>query len=112
MRDWTHFFKAILGENVDEHIAYFQAKLDQEPDEQDKPYLAFELVTLLTKIDRLNEAVEVGKQHLRTLNDPNGFSFLKLCQQAGQTEAWREAARENDDAVGFLAAVVHETSAG
>ncbi|WP_166819738.1 hypothetical protein [Thalassoroseus pseudoceratinae] len=107
-----HFFKAILGENVDEHIAYFQAKLDQEPDEQDKPYLAYELVTLLTKIDRLDDAVEVGKKHLRSLNDPNGFSFLKLCQQAGQTDAWREAARDNDDAVGFLAAVVHETSAG
>jgi hypothetical protein len=101
----VHYFRAMLGENVDEHVAYFQAKLDAEPDEQDKPYLAYELVLLLRKIGRPGEAVDVAERHLKHVNDPNGFSFRKLCDEAGRVETWREAAREGDDLVGYAAAL-------
>jgi prepilin-type N-terminal cleavage/methylation domain-containing protein len=106
----VHYFRALLGESPDEQVAYFRGKLDAEPDEQDKPYLAFELVTLLIKMGRRAEAVDVAGRHLKHVNDPNGFSFPQLCLEAGRVEAWRDAAKEQGDPVGYAAALAQQAA--
>jgi hypothetical protein len=104
----VHYFRALLGEDPAEQVAYFRGKLEAEPDEQDQPYLAFELVTLLIKMGRRTEAVDVAGRYLKHVNDPNGFSFPQLCLEAGRVEAWREAAREQGDPVGYAAALAQQ----
>ncbi len=106
-----HFFKVLAGENVEEHLQYFRDRLEAEPDEDDKPYLAIVLVDLLIRLDRLSEAVDAATPYLCRVNDlsPHGFSYVRLCQDAGRYDAWKAACRESEDAVGYAAAVIQES---
>lgn len=108
-----HFFKVLAGENVDEHLQYFRDRIEAEPDEEDKPYLAIVLVDLLIRLDRLNEAVDAATPYLCQVNDlsENGFSYPRLCQQAGRYEAWQSACEQTGDYVGYAAAVIQASNA-
>lgn len=107
-----HFFKVLAGENVDEHLQYFRDRLEAEPDEEDKPYFAIVLVDLLIRLDRLDEAVDAATPYLCQVNDlsDNGFSYTRLCQQAGRYEAWQSACQQAGDYVGYAAAVIQESN--
>lgn len=104
-----HFFEILLGEKVDEGVAYFQQKLDQDPDEQDQQMIAYVLVDVLVRSGRAEQALNVAEKHLRFL-DEQSFSFAELCVQVGRPEAWREAAKEKGDLVGFTAALLSAKS--
>ena len=101
----VQFFNVLLGRNVDDAIAYFQHKLDAEPDDEDKQMIAYVIVDLLLKADRLEQAHEVATEHLRFL-DEQTFSYPELCQKAGKPDAWASAAKDKGDLVGFAAATV------
>ena len=103
-----HFFKVLAGENVEEHLQYFRDRLEAEPDEEDKPYLAIVLVDLLMRLERLDEAVDAATPYLCQVNDlsQNGFSYARLCQQAGRYDAWQSACEQAGDYVGYAAAVI------
>jgi hypothetical protein len=107
-----HFFKVLAGDNADEHLQYFRDRLEAEPDEEDKPYLAIVLVDLLMRLKRLNEAVDAATPYLCQVNDlsQNGFSYARLCQQAGRYEAWQAACEQAGDYVGYAAAVIQESA--
>ena len=49
-------------------------------------------------------------EHLRDLDDPQGFSFVALCHQAGAFEKLREAAIEKSDAVSYVSSLLAEQS--
>ena len=100
------FFKAIADDGTDEALAYFLAKIDEEPDEDDKPMIAYVLVDLLIRLDRLPQAMEVASRYLRDLEGADGFSFSKLCEDAGRMDALRDCARDKGDAVTFAAALI------
>ena len=99
------FFNVLLGRNVDDAVGYFQQKLDAEPEDEDKQMIAYVIVDLLLRADRLEQAHDVASQHLRFL-DEQTFSYPELCQQAGKRDAWASAAQEKGDLVGFAAATV------
>ncbi len=101
----VQFFNVLLGRNVDDALAYFQQKLDAEPDDEDKQMIAYVIVDLLLKADRLEQAHEVATEHLRFL-DEQTFSYPELCQKAGKSDAWASAAKDKGDLVGFAAATV------
>ena len=103
-----HFFKVLAGENVDEHLQYFKDRLEAEPDEEDKPYLAIVLVDLLMRLERYEEAVDAATPYLCQVNDlsENGFSYARLCQQAKRHDAWQAACERAGDYVGYAAAVI------
>jgi hypothetical protein len=103
-----HFLNVLLGRNVDEAMAYFQQKLDAEPDEPDQQMIAYVMVDLLVRSDRIDQAMEVASQHLRFLDEPS-FSFAELCAQAGKPEAWAEASKAKGDLVAFTAAIVQSS---
>ena len=99
------FFKVLTGSGVEEGMKYFEQKLEAEPDEPDQQLIAYVMVDLLMKSDRMNAAVELASKHLKFVDD-QVFSFADLCQKAGKTDHWAEAAKESGDLVGYAAALV------
>lgn len=104
------FFRALLDRNRDAALQYFRDQLANEPDEQDKPIKAYVLVDLLTRVGRLDEAVDIASKWLTTLGEEVRFSFAELCVKSGRTDALKAATRANGDIVGYMAAVLNESS--
>jgi len=100
------YFRVLAGDERDEGLRYFRDKIDEEPDDDDKPMIAYVLVDLLLRIDRPKDALEVAADYLQDVEDPNAFSFAKLCEQAGRLDTLRETAIDHDDPVMFAAAMI------
>ena len=100
------FFKVLADQDRDEGLAFFHKKLDSVPDEDDKPMIAYVLVDLLTRIGRLDEAVEPAERYLKNVDESSGFSFTQLCQEAGRIDVLLNTAREKGDLVAFTAALL------
>ncbi len=101
----VQFFRILLGQKVDEAIAFFQQKLDADPDEQDQQMIAYVLVDVLTRTGRVADAMQVAEKHLKFV-DEQSFSFAELCLKAGRSDAWASAAKEKGDLVAFTAALL------
>lgn len=101
----VQFFRILLGQKVDEAVAYFQQKLDADPDEQDQQMIAYVLVDVLTRTGRIDTAMQVAEKHLKFV-DEQSFSFAELCLKAGRSDAWAAAAKEKGDLVAFTAALL------
>jgi len=106
-----NFFKALKGQNRDEAIAYFREKLEQEPDEPDKQLIAYVICDLLIRTEELEKAVELASQYLKDVEDPNGFSYAQLCQDAGKLDLLQKSAEEKGDLVTFTAALIQSSNA-
>ncbi|MCA9024986.1 MAG: hypothetical protein KDA86_07215 [Planctomycetaceae bacterium] len=100
------FFHLLLDKDVDTSLDYFRKKLSDEPDEYDKPLLAYVLVDLLVRAKRLDEAVDVAAEHLTGLGNDVNFSFAELCVEAGRLDRLAEVMRDKNDIVGFTAALL------
>ncbi|MCA8994707.1 MAG: hypothetical protein KDA88_22205 [Planctomycetaceae bacterium] len=104
------FLSVLLDRNRDSALQYFRDKLDQEPDEQDKPVLAYVLVDLLMRCEKLDEAVEVGAKYLSQLGEEVSISFDELCQKAGRLDALQQVRKDQGDLVGFASALLRKSS--
>lgn len=94
-----NFFKVLLGKDQDAALAYFRDKLEREPDEQDKPLLAYVLVDLLSRVDRLNEAVPLATRYLTKIGDDGLASVAELCEEAKAPDALAAVAKEQANPV-------------
>ena len=103
-----HFFNVLLDKNRDEGLQYFRDKLEAEPDEQDKPLLAYVLVDLLIRSDKLDEAVDLSAKYLANLNEDVSISFDELCEKAGRLDVLKKTRREQGDVVGYASACLRE----
>lgn len=99
-----YFLTAILGEDPDEAINYFQQRLQNEPDESDQRLIAFVLLDLAQRIGRAREVLQQTISFVSKMEDPAGFSFTKLCVEMGLTDELEAAATANDDVLGFTIA--------
>jgi hypothetical protein len=99
-----NFLKAVAGIDVDESVSYFISRLHQETDPADKRMIAFVLVDLGQRVDRVNMALDAAAQYISQLEDPNGFSFTAYCVSAGRLDILEAAARENDDVLALVTA--------
>ena len=106
------FLKVLLGRDLETSLQYFRDKLDREPDEQDKPLLAYVLVDLLMRSNQLDEAVDVAARYLANLGEDVSFSFSELCREAGRLDALQQVMRDKGDLVGFTAALLQEEESG
>lgn len=98
----------LTGDAVEEGLAYFRAEAEAADPNEIGTYPAEVLVNLLLRLDRQREALEVAKKYLaavdnRRLTCP---SLAELCQKVGDYRALAEAAREQGDAVHFLAGLL------
>ena len=99
----AHFLRALDGESVDEAVAYFRGKLDEEPDEPDKRLIAYVLSDLLMRCGRAEEAVSLAAEYLAGSGPQTGFSLTEMCQRAGRLDLLAKHAAERGDVVGVLA---------
>ncbi|MFO0967948.1 MAG: hypothetical protein U0793_20505 [Gemmataceae bacterium] len=106
-RDFDMYLAALTGEDVAGSIAHFEGKLAQAK-EEGTTFPAEVLVSLLLRLDRQKQAVQVAKEHLRhvaeaRLSCPN---LIELCQKTGDYQTLAEVAREQGHAVNFLAGLI------
>ena len=101
-----YFLKAVAGIGVDESMQYFIDRLNQEPDAADKRMIAFVLVDLGQRVDRVNIALDAAAPHVSRLEDPAGFSFTTYCVNAKRLDTLQAAARENDDVLAMATALL------
>lgn len=105
-----HFFRVLAGTAADASLAWFRKKLAEQTDDHDRRMTSYVLVDLLRRVERYDDAVHYAAAHLRELEDPQGFSFTALCHEAGAYTELKQAARANNDPVGYVGALLADHS--
>ena len=100
------FLTAIAGEDADAALAWFTKRLQDEPDEPDQQLIAFVLLDLAQRVDRVKEVLVDTLSFVGKMEDPNGFSFSRLCVELGLQDKLEEAATVNDDVLTYAIAVL------
>jgi hypothetical protein len=110
-RDHGVYLAILAGDNVDQGLAHFHKKADDADPESVGTYPAEVLVNLLLRLDRPQEALEVARKHLaRPISHPLSCpSIVELCMRTEDYRALAEVARDQGDAVHFLAGLLGET---
>jgi hypothetical protein len=107
-RDYGFYLAVLAGDQVEEGIAHFRAKAEQADPEQEGTYPAQVLVNLLLRLNRVGEALAVARRFLASsdgqlLTCP---TVGELCQRASDYRTLAEVAREQGDAVHFVAGLI------
>jgi hypothetical protein len=71
--------------------------------------IAFVLVDLGQRVDRVNVALNAAAPFVSKLEDPNGFSFTAYCVSANRLDTLTAAARENDDVLALATALLADS---
>jgi hypothetical protein len=105
--DHAIYLRAVSGEDVEGAITHFRRKVENDAGTAGTAP-AQVLVTLLARLERYQEAIEVWLAHLdgvpaAQLGCP---SLVQLCQMAGDWERLKRLARERGDLLGFAAGAV------
>ncbi|MCR9200239.1 MAG: hypothetical protein NXI04_16515 [Planctomycetaceae bacterium] len=98
------FLNALAGKDVDGGLAYFMKRLQDEPDEPDRQLIAYVLLDLAQRVGRLEQSLKEAAPLVSRMEDPNGFSFAKLCVDTGLTDELAAAAADNDDVLSYAIA--------
>ena len=107
-RDYGVYLAILAGDKVEEGLAHFCRKADEADPETIGTYPAQVLVNLFLRLDRLEEALAVSRRHL-TAMDGRQMScpgIGELCQRAKDYRTMAEVAREQGDAVHFVAGLI------
>ena len=113
--DHGAYLRAVLGQEVEEGLAHFKAKLQvDDPEGPDNTLSAQVLVSLLLKLNRLDEAIDIGAEYLAGLPESSLIcpSVAQLCQRAGVPEKLAGICREQGDLVHYAAAILQTGPAG
>lgn len=102
------FFRAQLGEQVEEAVEHFRGKAEAFSPQEHGTAPAETLVTLLARLGRHDEALEAAVRWLPPGTRTSGFApgLLELSRAAGRYEQVLELCRQRDDLVGFAAALL------
>ena len=100
----SFFLKTIAGEDQDAGIGYFLQRLKDEPDESDQQLISFVLLDLANRVGKAKEVLTETATLVSRMEDPNGFSFTKMCVDMGLQDTLEEAATANDDVLAFTIA--------
>ena len=104
------YLRALLGQEVDNAIAHFEAKLDSSADGlgSDPTMPAQALVNLLVRLGRLDLAINVAAEHLAGLPESalSCPTTAQLCQRAGEPGRLAKIARDHGDLVDFTAGLL------
>lgn len=107
-RDYGIYLDTLAGVDVEKGIAHFRAKLANSDPEEVGTAPAEVLVNLLLRVNRPQEALAIARQYLaavdgRRLACP---TITELCQRANDFQTLADVAREQSDAVHFLAGLL------
>jgi hypothetical protein len=107
-RDYGAYLSILAGDQVEEGLAHFRSKAEQADPETVGTYPAEVLVNLLLRLERPEEALAVARRYLagvdnRRLSCPG---IGELCQKLKDYRTLAEVAREQGDAVHFVAGLI------
>ncbi len=102
------YLSVLTGEDVEGGLAYFREQAEKAEAAGDGTFSAEVLVNLLLRLERPKDALAAARKHLakadgRRLTCPG---VAELAQQVGDYRTLAEAAREQGDAVHFLAGLL------
>jgi hypothetical protein len=107
----THalFFRALLGEQVEEAVAYFRERAEQLAETEQGAAPAEIYVGLLARLGRYSEALDASASLLSNVR-VSGFapSLLELSQRTGDYRRLLEVSRERGDMVTFAMALAEQ----
>jgi hypothetical protein len=106
----AHYFQALLGENVDEALAYFQTKAEMLDPQYHGMGPIETYVDLLTRVGRHREAIAAALKLSPKGVQPIGQapSLLELAERAGDYAPVMTYCREKEDLLGYAAALVQQ----
>jgi hypothetical protein len=107
-RDYAIYLAILAGDHVEEGVAHFRGKVEKTNPEEFGTYAAEVFVNLLLKLGRDKEALAVAQRYLakvdaRRLSCPG---IVELCEKTGDYQALAEVAREQNNAVHFMAGLL------
>jgi hypothetical protein len=107
-RDFGVYLAILAGDRVEEALAHFRAKADNADPETVGSYPAEVLVNLLLRLDRPAEALDVARRHLAGVTDRplTCPGVVELCQKVRDYRTLAEVAREQGDAVHYVAGLI------
>jgi hypothetical protein len=100
------FFKALLGDDREQALAYFRSRIGDDVAETDNQMAAYVLVDLLQRLGRRDEALELACKYLAESADEFGLSLPELCAESGRLDLLLALSRKKDDIVNFAAALI------
>jgi len=102
------FYRASLGEQVDEALAFFRDKAETTDVQQHGTFAQEVYVELLARLGRYPEAIEAAIALQRTGVPWLGFAppLLELSKRAGDYRRMRAYCREQDDLLSYATALV------
>ncbi|HEV3342971.1 MAG TPA: hypothetical protein VG125_21535 [Pirellulales bacterium] len=107
----THglFFRALVGEQVDEALDYFRGRAEALADADQGSWAAEVYVALLMRLGRANEAFEAAAALLAG-GRTSGFapSLLELAQRSGSYSRLLEVSRQRGDVLGYMMAIAEQ----
>jgi hypothetical protein len=102
------YLAVLAGDKVDENLAYFQRKVEENDPNEFGTFPAEVYVNLLLKIGRDREALAVARKYLAGVTDRRLTcpTLPELCRKAGDFRTLAEVAREHNDPVHFVAGLL------
>jgi hypothetical protein len=107
-KDYAIYLSILAEDNIEEGLAHFRDKVESANVEEMGTFAAEVFVNLLTRVGRDKEALAVARRYLakadgRRLSCPG---IVELCEKTGDYQTLAEVAREQNNAVHFLAALL------
>ena len=106
--DFEHYVEALLGIDVESHLAHFRRKVTEAAPERVMSLAAQVLVGLLARLARYDEALEVALTHFPNVGsaDLTCPAAPELCRLARRFDRLKELARERGDWLSYAAATL------
>ena len=102
-RDHAFYFQALLGENLDEALAYFKDRSDNVDTNQWGTVGIETYIDLLARVGKIEEAIAVTIEKTQPGQRTMGLapSLLELCERSDNYSPLMDACRGSDDVLGF-----------
>ena len=106
--DHAAYLRALAGEDVEGSIRHFLAKITPADPDAAGTAPAQVLVSLLTRLQRYREAIDVSVEHLSEAPSEQLVcpTVPQLCQLAQDYDRWKQLARDRGDLLSFTAAIL------
>lgn len=107
-RDYGTYLAILAGDQVEEGLAAFRAKVESANPEEVGTYPAEVFVNLLLRLNRPEEALQVARKYLAKVDDRRLScpSIADLCERTKNFQVLTDVALERQDPVNYLAALL------
>jgi hypothetical protein len=106
--DYAVYLAIVAGDRVEEGLAHFRAKVENNDLTKIGTFPAAVLVNLYVRLNRLPEALALARKYLAGVDGPPPAcpSIAELCKETKDFRTLAEVAREQGDPLHFLAALL------